>query len=271
MSRLKISYKAALALTCATALSACQTSGPDGILSNILPKKEEKQQIASISPNTGTNPNAKPALKNTRNALSEYCPAVRIRAGTESYRIYKGKDRENPDNIRYQATLTKVARECVYSGDQLEIKVGALGRVITGPSGKAGSFDMPIRVAVQEGGCSRHFKLHRQAASVPEGATNSSFQFVDNTIVMPRRRQPMCAFILALMKPPTPSPARNPARRNRNPSFGTAERWHHPSACVHQNCAPSHCSNAAMIGTMSTSRLATVSAPASVNVSEWPL
>ncbi len=185
MSRLKISYKAALALTCATALSACQTSGPDGILSNILPKKEEKQQIASISPNTGTNPNAKPALKNTRNALSEYCPAVRIRAGTESYRIYKGKDRENPDNIRYQATLTKVARECVYSGDQLEIKVGALGRVITGPSGKAGSFDMPIRVAVQEGGCSRHFKLHRQAASVPEGATNSSFQFVDNTIVMP--------------------------------------------------------------------------------------
>ena len=124
-------------------------------------------------------------MKNTRNALSEYCPAVRIRAGTESYRIYKGKDRENPDNIRYQATLTKVARECVYSGDQLEIKVGALGRVITGPSGKAGSFDMPIRVAVQEGGCSRHFKLHRQAASVPEGATNSSFQFVDNTIVMP--------------------------------------------------------------------------------------
>lgn len=185
----KISMKkilnTALGLTCLTLLSACQTSGPDGILSGILPKKEEKQQIASISPRSGTNPNANPALKNTRNALSEYCPAVRIRAGTESFRVYKGKDREKPENVRYQVTLTKVARECVYVGDQLEIKVGALGRIITGPSGKPGSFKMPIRVAVQEGGCSRHFKLHTQTGSVPEGSTNSSFQFVDNTIVMP--------------------------------------------------------------------------------------
>lgn len=125
------------------------------------------------------------ALEDTRNALSKYCPAARIRVGTESYRVYKGKDRTNPDNVRYQATLTKVARECVYSGDQLEIKVGALGRVITGPSGNAGSFNMPIRVDVQEGGCSRHFKIHKQPASVPEGTTNSSFQFVDNTIVIP--------------------------------------------------------------------------------------
>ena len=182
------SVKMLLALSAVAFLSACQTSGPDGVLSGILPKKEEpqqQQQVANAEPVPGTNPNAKSKLINVRNALTDYCPAVRIRAGTESIRFYKNNDRSNGDNVRYQATLTKVARECAYVGQNLEIKVGALGRVITGPAGGAGTVRLPIRVAVQQGGCSRHFELHQTEAAITQGSAYSSFEFVDEKIVIP--------------------------------------------------------------------------------------
>ena len=162
-------------------LAACQTAGTDGVLSNALPGQEQNKPTAQ----PGKNPNAIGRQANTRLVLADYCPAVRIRTGTESFRLYKGNDRENDDNVRYQVSITKVARECRYVGQNLEIKVGARGRIITGPAGGAGTVKMPIRVAVQQGDCSRHFKLHQHSASVPSGSTNSSFEFVDDTIVMP--------------------------------------------------------------------------------------
>ena len=166
-------------------LSACQSSGTDGVLTNILPKRDANTQVAAAQPSQGTNPNARNKLINTQNSLTDYCPTVRLRAGMESIRFYKGRDRENSDNIRYQATITKVARQCTYVGQNLEIKVGALGRVITGPAGGAGAVKLPIRVAVQEGRCSRHFELHRTDTSVAEGSSFSKFEFVDETIVIP--------------------------------------------------------------------------------------
>lgn len=173
----------ALALT--FILSACQTSGSDGIFSGALPGSDNTQQTAAVEPVPGQNPNANPRLKNTINSLSDYCPAVRIRAGTETYRTYQGNDKSNPDAVRYQASITKVARECAYVGQNLEITVGARGRVITGPAGGAGSVQMPIRVAVQQGDCSRHFELHNQQATISSGSSNTNFQFVDNKIVIP--------------------------------------------------------------------------------------
>jgi len=177
-------------LTSLTLLSACQTSGSDGILSSVLPgKKDAATTTAAQTPaaqQTGQNPNAGSKLINTRNALTDYCPAVRIRAGTETYRTFpKGADKENLDNITYQATIGKVARECNYVGQTLQIKIGARGRVITGPKGQPGTLEMPIRVAVQEGSCSRHFKLYRQQAVIGGGSSSTNFQFVDDTIVIP--------------------------------------------------------------------------------------
>lgn len=171
-------------------LSACQTAGPGGVLSNALPTADDGDQVAAANPRPGENPNAQTRLKNTRNALTDYCPAVRIRAGTESYRVIpKGQDKEDPNSVRYQATITKVARECAYVGQNLEIKVGARGRVITGPQGEAGDLKMPIRVAVTEGGETIYSKLHRPTATIPQGNTNQQFSFVDEEVIIPAPRR----------------------------------------------------------------------------------
>ena len=171
------------------ALAACQTAGNSGnnggsILDNVFPTAEntqQQQQVATADPSQ--NPNAPTRLKNTRNELTDYCPAVRIRAGTEAFRDYQGKEKED-EKVRYQATITKVARECAYVGGNLEIKVGARGRVITGPAGGAGTLTMPIRVAVTRGTDTVYSKLHKPQSTIPEGARNTDFSFVDDKVII---------------------------------------------------------------------------------------
>lgn len=174
----------ALALAMTLGLSACTTGG--NVFSDAAPKSGDQQASIGADPTDGTNPNDGRKLRNTQNALTEYCPSLRIRAGTETLRLYKpGSDKSNDDNLRYQASITKVARECAYVGQTLEITMGARGRVITGPAGGAGSLEMPIRVAVQQGGCVRHFELHRQPATIASGQQAAQFEFVDQKVVIP--------------------------------------------------------------------------------------
>ncbi|MEL6967780.1 MAG: hypothetical protein AAGM04_10405 [Pseudomonadota bacterium] len=179
---------AAALIAASLALSACQSAGSGGVLGSVLTDDQEKQRQVDIA-NRGTqgqNPNAQTRLVNTRNALTDYCPAVRIRSGTESYRVLPdGAPKDDASKVRYQATITKVARECAYVGNNLEIKVGARGRLITGPVGRPGQFQMPIRVAVTKGQDTVYSKLHRPTASIADGNSNGSFSFVDDKVIIP--------------------------------------------------------------------------------------
>ena len=171
-------------------VASCQTSGGN-IVSDAAPTTESSTNIEqqAAANDSRLNPNARTRLKNTRSALSEYCPTVSIRAGTETFRVFpKGADKEDADNVRYQATITRAARECAYVGQNLTLKVGAKGRVITGPSGQSGNITMPIRVAVTEGGETVYSKLFRPVETIASGSTNTQFSFVDNDVVIPAPR-----------------------------------------------------------------------------------
>ena len=172
-------------------LAACQSGGSQGVLGSAA---GAKKQAAFAAPSgdapvrrgvSGTNPNARTALKNTRNALSDYCPAVRIREGTNVFRVFpKGADRNDVSRIRYQATIATTARECFYVGDQLKMRVGIRGRVINGPTGETGAFAMPIRVAVTEGKSTVYSRLHKPQAKIADGTSNALFSYVDEEVVI---------------------------------------------------------------------------------------
>lgn len=84
-----------------------------------------------------------------------YCPPVKIRPGTESFRVYeRGHDGEGRFVV-YQASIAQTARECHHlGGGQLNMHVGIAGRVVGGAKAVAGSVTLPVRVAVikQAGG-----------------------------------------------------------------------------------------------------------------------
>jgi hypothetical protein len=56
------------------------------------------------------------------------------------------------NDVRFQATITRTARQCTKTGDQIIARIGIQGRVIAGPAGAPSTVDIPIRVAVVQGG-----------------------------------------------------------------------------------------------------------------------
>lgn len=82
------------------------------------------------------------------------CPEVKIRYGASTLMIgdKPGQGEPNPLDVKYQGSITRTARECHLAGNIMTMKVGVEGRIITGPAGKPGTVDVPLRiVVVQEG------------------------------------------------------------------------------------------------------------------------
>jgi hypothetical protein len=80
------------------------------------------------------------------------CPPVSIRAGASTFAVgAPGKEAVGND-LRYQATITRTARDCTRTGDQVTARIGVLGRVIAGPAGSPTTVEIPLRVAVVQGG-----------------------------------------------------------------------------------------------------------------------
>ena len=80
------------------------------------------------------------------------CPPVTVRAGASTFKIgAPGKEAVGND-LRYQATITKIARECTINAGEITAKIGIQGRVIAGPAGAPPSVQVPLRVAVVQAG-----------------------------------------------------------------------------------------------------------------------
>ena len=184
-----------LALAATLLLAACQSGGPGGVLGSVAKNGSDgTKAAAAYGPEggykgvRGENPHDKGRLRNTRTALTGYCPNVRIREGTNILRVYP-RDAEGDGPIRYQATIAKTARECTYEGESLKMRVGVRGRIINGPDGATGAFPMPIRVAVVEGKRTIYSKLHTPNGAIAEGTSNAAFSYVDETVVIPAPRK----------------------------------------------------------------------------------
>jgi hypothetical protein len=82
------------------------------------------------------------------------CPPVAIRSGASTYAVgAPGKEPVGSD-LRFQATITRTARECSFNGGEITARIGIQGRIIVGPAGAPPTVQVPLRVAVVQGGVS---------------------------------------------------------------------------------------------------------------------
>jgi hypothetical protein len=114
------------------------------------------------------------------------CPTIAILDGTAGQRVMAAGASGNA-GVRYQFSLGSVGRECTLAGGRVSIKVAAGGRVLLGPAGSAGNFDVPIRVVVfnERQQKPEASKLYRVPASIGAGQAGAAFQFVSDDIVVP--------------------------------------------------------------------------------------
>jgi hypothetical protein len=175
--------RGALALAVAgTLLSGCGGGSMFGDSSDPSPSIGDRfsQLFGSRSQAVGENP--PPPVDNE---LS--CPPVRIRPGASTYAVgLPGRPATGTD-LRYQASITRTARDCTQNGDQITARIGIQGRVISGPAGSPATVEVPIRVAVVQGGVQERTvttKVYRTTVSM-SAAGNDPFSLVVEDIVYP--------------------------------------------------------------------------------------
>jgi hypothetical protein len=115
------------------------------------------------------------------------CPPVSIRAGASTYAVgLPGKPATGSD-LRYQATITRTARDCTQVGDQISARIGIQGRVVAGPAGNPPTVEIPVRVAVVQGGINEKTiatKVYRTTVSLSEVGSDS-FSLVAEDLLYP--------------------------------------------------------------------------------------
>ena len=124
---------------------------------------------------------------------------MKIRAGASTYAVAPPGKQPVASELRYQATITRTARDCTRSSGQIVARIGIQGRVIAGPAGAPTTVEIPLRVAVVQTGVHERViatKVYRTtvsmtedtsvpfsvvgedlAYSMPPGATSESYVF----------------------------------------------------------------------------------------------
>jgi hypothetical protein len=118
------------------------------------------------------------------------CPPVNIRAGASTFAVGVPGKQPVGNDLRYQATITRTARDCTLNGGQVTARIGILGRVIAGPAGNPPTIEVPLRVAVVQGGVQEKTiatKVYRTTVSMgEEGSTPFSLVAEDVTYPAPQ-------------------------------------------------------------------------------------
>jgi hypothetical protein len=127
------------------------------------------------------------AAPSTEPAPDLNCPPVGIRAGASTYSVGTPGKQAVGDDVRFQVTITKTARECIKAGGEITAHIGIQGRVIAGPAGAPPSVEVPIRIAVVQSGVGEKViatKAYRTTVTMSEDGV-APYSFVADDLVYP--------------------------------------------------------------------------------------
>jgi hypothetical protein len=116
------------------------------------------------------------------------CPSVEIRSGASTLPVgLPGKEASGND-LRYQISVLRTARDCVLSGSEVHARVGIQGRIIAGPAGAPPSVVVPMRVALVQEGIQQKVifsKAYQTTVDTSHGDGTTDFSFVAEDIAYP--------------------------------------------------------------------------------------
>lgn len=137
-----------VALGCSMLAAPAASQSLSDRFKSLFGGKSDEQADKPAAPGEGQSPNQ------GQNTSDLSCPPVAIRAGASTYAVAAPGKQPIGNDLRFQATITKTARECSINGGEITARIGIQGRVIAGPAGAPQSVQVPLRVAVVQGGVS---------------------------------------------------------------------------------------------------------------------
>ncbi len=132
--------RGAIAVSLMMVLSGCNAGGLGSGLG-----------LSSSEPAAAT-PAATPAPATDQQAFVQgFCPQISLRDGTAVYRSYARGKEGDAEQVVFQASLADSTRSCSRTDTTLTVNALIQGRLVSGPQGKAGTINLPIRVTVMDG------------------------------------------------------------------------------------------------------------------------
>ncbi|WP_407168415.1 hypothetical protein [Bradyrhizobium sp. ORS 111] len=130
-----------------------------GLSATLLPSAAPAQSLSDRFKSLfgGGSDSSKPATPAAPPVLNENdaeltCPPVQVRSGASTYAVAAPGKQPIGNDIKFQASISRMARQCNLDHGQITAKIGIQGRVIVGPSGAPPTVEVPLRVAVVQGG-----------------------------------------------------------------------------------------------------------------------
>ena len=160
--RIALSVAISFAIGCGMVGSPASAQSLTDRFKSLFGGKSEEQPTAPA-------PGAPPAAGEVPSDLT--CPAVSIRAGASTYQVAAPGKQPVGNDLRFQATITRTARDCQYNAGEITARIGIQGRVIAGPAGAPSSVEIPLRVAVVQTGVQEKTiatKAYRTSVSMSE-------------------------------------------------------------------------------------------------------
>jgi hypothetical protein len=190
----------AVAATVAVTLAACSSFG--GLTGDSAPAAPASTATpAPASSNTSFTSRVKaffsgdsgnlnsPAPQLAAGATEIECPGVEYRQGAATLAVNNPGAENTALSLRYQASFTQTARECILGGNNLIIKVGVQGRIVVGPAGAPGSINIPLRYAlVRESTEPKTLwtKLFMVPVAIPQNQLNLPWLHIEEEMTVPR-------------------------------------------------------------------------------------
>jgi hypothetical protein len=152
-----------------------------GLLAASGARAEDGNFLSNIFKYGGTTvpPSQAPELE------AAYCPPVGVAEGGAALQALGGQG-GNAASIRTQMSLGQLARECTRRQDgSIGVKVGVEGRVLLGPAGAPGRFDVPLTIAIKYDDKVVTSRSRRTSVTVAPGEAQGFFSIIEEDLVVP--------------------------------------------------------------------------------------
>jgi hypothetical protein len=115
--------------------------------------------------------------------LSE-CPDIVVDGVGAEMRAPAGAD---ASSVAYQIAITRMARECALTGDDISVRVGLLGAAMLGPTGRPGAYFGNLHVALRRKSDNELFdaKTYRVGATIPANEARADFTLLVEQLTAP--------------------------------------------------------------------------------------
>jgi hypothetical protein len=110
------------------------------------------------------------------------CPAMNVLENGSAFRSGAGA---GASGISYQASLVDSARECVFQGRQVSMRVGVEGRLLLGAEGRPGTYTVPVRIVVKRRNDIVTQRFAQVRVTVPVNETQAEFTHIQEGITVP--------------------------------------------------------------------------------------